>query len=156
MTGDFEFRVLNLSREDIDEEDARDIANVLFDSLQGMGYAIEGVAPVFNPGVDEDCATIEQGKLKAALAAGAHPEFVAFVAEYPESAPAETLETAISMDALKHFKGHAGSFVGSFWEHGAAGAGNPDTKNADRMRALFDEDQLPEWMQEDDDEEVSA
>lgn len=93
-------------------------------------------------------AVIKQGHLEAARSAGAHDEFIAFVAEYPESGVAETLRTAISMDALDNFRGFAGSFEGSLWEHGVSKAGNPDKKNARRIRELFDEDRWPQWMQD--------
>lgn len=88
------------------------------------------------------------GKLEAARSAGAHDEFITFVAEYPESGAAETLETGISLNALDNFEGLAGSFVGALWAHGAKKAGNPDKENARRIRELFPENRWPEWMQE--------
>lgn len=91
---------------------------------------------------------IPHGMLEAARSAGAHDEFIAFVAEYPDSPVAETLETAISMDALDGFPAFAGSFAGSFWEYGAKGSGNPDLENARRIRELFPVDRWPQWMQD--------
>lgn len=88
------------------------------------------------------------GMLEAARSAGAHDEFIAFVAEYPDSSVAETLETAISMDALDNFPGFAGSFGGSLWEHGVKKSGNPDLENGERIRELFDRERWPEWMQQ--------
>lgn len=88
------------------------------------------------------------GVLMAAKVHGAHDEFIAFVAEYPDSSAAETLETAISLNALDDFPGFAGSFVGSLWAHGAAGAGNPDRENGQRIRDLFPKDRWPQWMQQ--------
>lgn len=125
---------LDDDRCDIDEEDIATLHDIA-DELDEWGKASEP-------------STIALGKLEAALAAGAHPEFVAFVGEFPDSCVAETLERAIAMDALDDFPAHAGSFEGNLWKHGASGAGNPDTENADRMRALFAEDQLPQWMQD--------
>ena len=90
----------------------------------------------------------DQGKLKAARSAGAHDEFIAFVAEYPDSGVAETLETAISMDALDQFQSFAGSFGGALWAHGAKKAGNPDVENGKRIRELFSEERWPEWMRQ--------
>lgn len=90
----------------------------------------------------------KQGVLDAARSAGAHDEFIAFVAEFPDSDAAETLETAISMNALDEFEGFAGSFVGALWTHGAKQAGNPDKQNAERIRSLFPRDRWPTWMQQ--------
>lgn len=90
---------------------------------------------------------IARGKLEAARAAGAHDEFIAFVAEFPDSDVAGTLDLAISLDALDEFGGVAGSFETSLWNHGAKKAGNPDEGNARRIRELFDRDRWPEWMQ---------
>jgi hypothetical protein len=91
---------------------------------------------------------IGKGKLAAARSAGAHDEFIAFVAEYPDSGAAETLETAISLDALDEFEGLAGSFVGTLWRDGAKKASNADLKNGRRIRELFDRERWPEWMQQ--------
>lgn len=91
---------------------------------------------------------VPRGMLEAARAAGAHDEFIAFVAEYPESAVAETLETAIALDALDEFQSVSGSFDGALWEHGVQKAGNPDKKNAERIRQLFDRERWPKWMRQ--------
>lgn len=91
---------------------------------------------------------VSEGMLAAARSAGAHDEFIAFVAEYPGSAVADTLRTAISMDALDEFAGFAGSFGANLWEHGAKNAGNPDVENGKRVRALFPKERWPEWMQQ--------
>lgn len=88
--------------------------------------------------------TLKQGHLEAARSAGAHDDYIAFVAEYPESGMADSLKLAISMDALDEFKGFSGSFEWALWDRGASAASNPDKKNAFRMRALFDDDKLPE------------
>lgn len=90
---------------------------------------------------------LKSGKLEAARVAGAHDEFITFVAEYPESSIAETLETAISMDALDQFESFAGSYGASLWANGAT-AGNPDTTNGKRIRKLFDKDRWPKWMRQ--------
>jgi hypothetical protein len=95
---------------------------------------------------------IKDGQLEAARSAGAHDEFIAFVAEYPDSGVAETLVTAISLDALDEFQGFAGSFGGALWEHGAKKAGNPDIENGKRIRELFDRERWPKWMQQKYDE----
>lgn len=91
---------------------------------------------------------IDRAYLEAARAAGAHDEFVLFVAAYPDSGVAETLETAISLDALDEFQSIAGSFDGALWEHGVKKAGNPDEQNAARIRELFPQDRWPQWMQD--------
>ena len=91
---------------------------------------------------------IDRGKLEAARAAGAHDEYIAFVAEYPESRVADTLKAAISMDALGDFQSFAGSFGGALWEHGAKKAGNPDVENGERIRELFPKERWPKWMQQ--------
>jgi len=91
---------------------------------------------------------IDRGKLETTRSAGAHDEFIAFVAGYPNSAVAETVETAISLNALDNFQSFSGSFAGSLWEYGVKKAGNPDTKNAKRVRELFPEERWPEWMQQ--------
>lgn len=91
---------------------------------------------------------IDRGKLEAARTAGAHDEFIAFVAEYPESGVADTLKTAISMDALSDFQSFGGSFEGALWGHGAKKAGNPDVENGKRIRELFPERRWPKWMQQ--------
>lgn len=95
---------------------------------------------------------LPDGHLEAARAAGAHDEFLAFVAEYPDSAAAGTLRTAISMDALDDFGAFAGSFVGALWRDGAPHASNPDIKNGERIRELFERDRWPAWMREQFDE----
>lgn len=99
---------------------------------------------------------IKKGHLEAARSAGAHDEFIAFVAEYPESGVAGTLETAISLDALDEFEGFGGSFEVALWKHGVKKAGNPDKKNQERIEALFDKDRWPTWMQQRADEEQEA
>lgn len=96
----------------------------------------------------EHTDAIPRGHLEAARTAGAHDEFIAFVAEYPDSGAADTLDTAISLDALDEFQGLAGSFVGALWEHGVKKAGNPDTTNQQRIEELFDRDRWPQWMQD--------
>jgi len=88
------------------------------------------------------------GKLQAAQAAGAHDEFVAFVAEYPESKAADTLETAISLDALDEFESIAGSALGSLWRDGAPAVGNPDEQFQERIMELFPEDRWPTWVRQ--------
>jgi len=92
--------------------------------------------------------SLDRGLLEAARSAGAHDEFIRFVAEYPDSPVAETLETAVSLDALDEFPGFAGSFAGALWERGVKKSGNPDTENGRRIRELFPEDRWPEWMQQ--------
>ena len=93
--------------------------------------------------------TVSEGHLEAARSAGAHDEFIAFVSEYPDCPVAETLETAIALNALDEFPSFAGSFAGSLWEHGAKRSGNPDVENGKRIRELFSEERWPEWMQQD-------
>lgn len=105
----------------------------------------ERLEAAFNPPVEYP---IDRGDLETARAAGAHDEFVAFVAEYPESGAAETLETAISMDALDEFTSLAGSWDGALWSDGVKQAGNPDKANAKRVRELFPPERWPEWMQQ--------
>lgn len=89
---------------------------------------------------------ISNGHLQAARTAGAHDEYIAFVAEYPESPTAESLRTAISMDALDHFEEFGSSFETALFTKGAKYASNADRENEQRMRELFDEEQLPQWM----------
>lgn len=91
---------------------------------------------------------ISQGYLEAARSAGAHDEYIAFVAEYPESSIAEGLETAIALDALDEAKSFMGSFEYALFDRGASAAANADLKNAERMRQLFDDEQLPEVLRE--------
>lgn len=91
---------------------------------------------------------VSQGMLEAARSAGAHDEFIAFVAEFPESGPAETLETAIALDALDEFQSVSGSFDGALWDHGVQKCGNPDKENAKRIRELFDRERWPKWMRQ--------
>lgn len=92
--------------------------------------------------------TIPRGYLEAARSAGAHDEYIAFVAEYLESSIADGLETAISLDALDEFKSVSGSFEWALWDRGASAASNADIKNAEKMRQLFSNEQLPEVLQE--------
>ena len=89
---------------------------------------------------------ISRGHLEAARSAGAHDEYITFIAEYPESRLAESLETAIALDALDEFKGFAGSFEWALFNHGAKAASNPDPEHAQMLRDLFDEEQLPEVL----------
>lgn len=91
---------------------------------------------------------IDPGLLDAARSAGAHDQFLAFVSAFPDSGVAETLETAVSMDALDEFEGFAGSFEASLWRDGAKQASNASPENARRIRALFPESEWPAWMQE--------
>lgn len=100
--------------------------------------------------VDDDGEQLvtDGGYLEAARSAGAHDEYIAFVAEYPESSIAEGLETAISLDALDEFKSVSGSFEWALWDRGASAASNADTGNAERMRQLFSAEQLPEVLRE--------
>lgn len=91
---------------------------------------------------------IAEGYLEAARSAGAHDEFIAFVAEYPQSGAAETLETAISLDVLDEFEGIAGSAVGSLWRDGAKSVGNPDETFGERIMELFPENRWPTWLRQ--------
>lgn len=91
---------------------------------------------------------LSDGHLEAARKAGAHDEFITFVSEYPDSDVAETLETAISLDALDQFQSVAGSFDGALFKGGAKVASNPDTENAKKIRELFPENRWPTWMQQ--------
>lgn len=91
---------------------------------------------------------ISDGYLRAAQTAGAHDEYIAFVAEYPDSRMADGLRRAISMDALDHFEEFASSFEWALFDRGARYASNADTEHAEMMRELFDEKQLPEVLRE--------
>lgn len=93
---------------------------------------------------DDDEDAIPDGYLRAAKAAGAHDEYIAFVAEYPHSPIADGLRRAISMDVLDNFDDFASSFEWALFDRGARAASNADVKNAERMRSLFDEGRLPE------------
>lgn len=92
--------------------------------------------------------TISQGHLEAARSAGASDDYITFIAEYPESELAESLKTAIALDALDEFKGFSGSFEWALWDRGVSAASNPDTRHAEMMRNLFDHDRLPEVVAE--------
>lgn len=91
---------------------------------------------------------LPDGYIAAARSAGAHDEYLAFVGEYPDSAIADGLRTAIELDALDEFKSVSGSFEWALWDRGASAASNADKQNEERMRALFDDGQLPPRMRD--------
>lgn len=97
------------------------------------------------PDIPTDAA-IGRGHIVAARAAGAHDQFVAYVAEYPNSRVAETLETAVALDALDEFEGVAGSNSAALWRDGVTAATNADPERAEKFRALFPTAALPETL----------
>lgn len=92
--------------------------------------------------------SVPRGKLEAARSAGAHDQFITFVAEYPDSRVADTLDLAISMDALDDFKGISGSFEWALWDRGASACSNADPKHRKMLRELFDYDDLPKMWRD--------
>lgn len=115
------------------------------------GWCCQGDTPEHDYDWSQVDVGLPDAYLDAAHAAGAHHETVAFVATYPGSPLADTLRTAISMDALDEFEQFAGSWGGRVWADGIAAGGNPDTANERRIRALFPEDRWPPWMQDEGD-----
>ena len=87
---------------------------------------------------------VPEGYLRAAKQAGAHDEYIAFVAEYPESKMAAGLETAISMNTLDDAQGFMSSFEYSLFSGGVENVSNPDKTNTRLLRELFGDDRVPD------------